>query len=97
MTIYDTNWAEAEAARRAWMAERAVCSACDATLYWRMRGRKPRSIAVALLDDPSGLKVTEEIFVDYRPGWLPPFEDATQSTEAKEMEKLRKFQAGETQ
>lgn len=75
--------------------ERAFCGTCGATLYWRMRGKPVSYLAVGLLDDQSGLTVTEEIFVDQRPGWLPAWDGATQSTEAEEQAKLQKFLAGE--
>jgi hypothetical protein len=78
----------------AW-GERVKCGTCGSTLYWRMQGEEPRSIAAGLLDDQSGLSVTEEIFVDFRPAWLPPFEGATQSTEAQELAKLDAFFAKE--
>ena len=73
--------------------ERAVCKTCGSTLYWRMQGRPIAYIAVGLLDDQSELKVTEEIFVDYRPTWLPAWPGASQSTEAQEMAKLETFLA----
>ena len=76
--------------------ERGVCGACGSTLYWRMQDRPYSNLAVGLLDDQSGLTVTSEIFVDYRPEWLAPFEGAEQSTEAEEMAKLDAFLAGET-
>jgi hypothetical protein len=76
----------------AW-GERAYCGACGSTVFWRMQGKPARSMAVGLLDDQSGLSVTEEIFVDYRPGWLTPFEGASQSTEAQEQAKLEAYLA----
>lgn len=69
--------------------ERAFCGTCGSTIYWRMQGETPRTLAAGLLDDQSGLRVTEEIFVDYRPDWLPAFEGADQSTEAQEIAKLK--------
>ncbi len=75
--------------------ERAFCGTCGSTLYWRMQGRPIAYVAVGLLDDQSGLAVTEEIFVDHRPGWLKPWDGANQSTEAEEMAKLEEFLAGE--
>ena len=78
----------------AW-GERGTCRICGATLYWRMQGKPVTTIAVGLLDDTSGLTVTEEIFVDYRPDWLAPFPGAAQSTEAQEMAKLQDYLAGE--
>ena len=75
--------------------ERVNCGTCGSTLYWHMQGKEPRSIAAGLLDDQSGLSVTEEIFVDFRPAWLPPYEGASQSTEAQEMAKLDEYLAEE--
>ncbi len=71
--------------------ERVVCGTCGSTLWWKMQGKPTRSVAAGLLDDQSGLTVTEEIFVDYRPAWLPEFQGATQSTEAQEQAKLEAY------
>ena len=71
---------------------RVFCKTCGSTLYWRMRGEKPRYIAPGLLDDQTGLSVQEEIFTDYRAPWLPAHDGAAQSTEAQELEKLRAYQ-----
>ena len=75
--------------------ERAICRNCGTTLYWRMQGRPVAFVAVGLLDDQSGLTIADEIFVDYRPDWLPPFAGANQSTEAQEQAKLQEFLARE--
>ena len=80
----------------AW-GERAVCATCGSTLYWKMQGKPPRTLAAGLLDDQTGLRVTEEIFVDYRPDWLPAFKDAAQSTEAQELAKLEEYMAGQSE
>ncbi|KNG93603.1 GFA family protein [Pseudaestuariivita atlantica] len=71
--------------------ERITCATCGSTLWWKMQGKPTRGVAAGLLDDQAGLTVTEEIFVDYRPDWLPAFEGATQSTEAQEEAKLRAY------
>ncbi|MEM9970123.1 MAG: GFA family protein [Pseudomonadota bacterium] len=76
----------------AW-GERAFCRVCGTTVYWTMKGQPPHSVAVGLFPDQSGMSVTEEIFVDYRPPWLPPFAGAAQSTEAEENEKLHAWMA----
>ncbi len=73
----------------AW-GERAVCGTCGTTLYWTLQDKAPRSVAAGTLNDQSELKVTSEIFVDHRAPWMPPFEGATQSTEA---EVIAEFQA----
>jgi hypothetical protein len=75
--------------------ERAVCGQCGSTIWWRMQGRTVKGIALGLLNDQSGLRVTEEIFVDYRPDWFKPFEGASQSTEAEEFKKLDAFLASQ--
>ena len=75
--------------------ERVTCGTCGSTLWWKMKGKPISSVAAGTLDDQSGLTVTREIFVDYRPGWLAPFPGASQSTEAEEMAKLQDYLAGE--
>lgn len=73
--------------------ERIVCGTCGSTLWWKMQGKPNSYVAAGLLDDQTGLSVTEEIFVDYRPAWMSPFDGATQSTEAQELEKLDAYLA----
>ena len=75
--------------------ERGACAVCGSTLYWKMQSKPISSIAVGLLDDQTGLEVTEEIFVDHRPPWLKPFPGASQSTEAEEFAKLDKYLEGD--
>ena len=77
--------------------ERVSCATCGSTLWWKMQGKPPSFVALGMLDDQSGMRVAEEIFVDYRPEWMPPFEGATQSTEAEEMAKLAEWQATQGQ
>ena len=77
--------------------ERAFCRICGSTLYWRMRDKPLKFITVGLLDDQSGLAVKEEIFVDYRPDWLPAHAGAAQSTEAEELAALAAYLEGEAQ
>ena len=75
--------------------ERAFCRICGSTLYWKLQGRSVAFIAPGLLDDQSGLRVTEEIFVDHRAEWMPPFEGASQTEEAVLMAQLEAFLAKE--
>lgn len=77
--------------------ERASCRVCGTTLYWKMKGKDIAMIALGVLDDRSGMALTEEIFVDHRPGWLPPAKGASQSTEAEEMAQLDAYLAKESQ
>ena len=74
--------------------ERAFCDTCGSTLYWRLQGRSIAFMPVGLLDDQSGLSVREEIFVDHRPGWLPPWPDAKQHGEAEMVDQLHAFLKG---
>lgn len=75
--------------------ERVFCGTCGSTLWWKMKDGRISSVVVGALDDQSGLSVTGEIFVDFRPQWLAPFPGASQSTEAEEMVKLQDYLAGE--
>ena len=60
-----------------------------------MQGKPSRSVAVGLLDDQTELAMSEEIFVDRRPDWLPVWPAAGQSTEAQEIVKLQDYLEGE--
>jgi hypothetical protein len=75
--------------------ERCFCSKCGSTLCWKMQGKPSRSVAVGLLDDQTELAMSEEIFVDRRPDWLPVWPAAGQSTEAQEIVKLQDYLEGE--
>ncbi len=75
--------------------ERAFCKICGSTLYWRMQGKPVAYVALGLFDDQSAFAVREEIFTDHRPGWLPPWAGASQSTEAEEIAKLKSHLAGD--
>lgn len=71
--------------------QRAVCGSCGSTLYWKMQDRPIAFVALGLLDDQSGIAITEEIFVDARPDWFPPFAGAAQRTEAEMKAQLAAF------
>ncbi len=75
--------------------ERAFCKTCGATLYWKMQGRNIAFLPVGLFEDQSGFNVTEEIFVDHRPCWLPAFEGAEQQDEATMQAQLHAYLAKE--
>ena len=71
--------------------ERATCKTCGSILYWRLQGRSIAFVAVGLLDDQTGLALTEEIFADNRPPWMTPVEGASQATEAEMKAQLAAF------
>ncbi|MEM9060790.1 MAG: GFA family protein [Pseudomonadota bacterium] len=70
---------------------RAVCADCGTPLYWRMSDGPVKHVTVGLLDDQTGLAVTEEIFVDYRAPWLDAVPGAAQSTEAEQNALLKAY------
>ena len=71
--------------------ERANCKTCGSTLYWKLQGRAPGFVSPGLLDDQTGMTLTEEIFVDNRPPWIAPVEGASQATEAEMKAQLAAF------
>ncbi len=73
--------------------ERVTCKTCGSTLWWKMQDGEVDYVSVGMLDDQTGLTLTEEIFVDYRPDWMPPFPGAAQSTEAEQIAKLDAWMA----
>ena len=75
--------------------ERAFCKICGTTLYWKLQGRSVAFLPVGLVPDQGSLRVTEEIFVDHRPGWLTPFSKAKQQDEATMQAQLAAFLAKE--
>lgn len=76
--------------------ERANCKNCGSILYWKMQGKPPSFVAPGLLDDQTGLTVSEEIFTDCSAPWSVPFDGASQSTEAEEQAKLDAYLATQT-
>lgn len=73
--------------------ERGFCQSCGTTLFWKMKGGSLSFLPVGLFDDQSGLEVKEEIFVDCRPDWMPPYAGANQSTEAEQMQLFADYMA----
>ena len=45
------------------VARRGFCSECGASLFWEASGRDPVSIAAGMLDAPTGLATTLQIYV----------------------------------
>lgn len=71
--------------------ERAFCGTCGTSLYWRMQGRDVGFLPAGLLDDQTGLGVSEEIFTDCRAPWMTPFEGAAQHDEPEMQAQLAAF------
>jgi hypothetical protein len=50
-------------------AERAFCKRCGSSLYYHLLGTDHYSFSAGLLDDQDGLSLTQEIFIDEKPGY----------------------------
>ena len=48
-------------------AERQFCGKCGSTLFWRMKDGSMIAVSAQAFDDPSGLPLEIEIFVDEKP------------------------------
>lgn len=53
-------------------AERAFCTACGSSLFWRAPGRATISVAAGSVDEPSGLASTGHIWWDAHADWEVP-------------------------
>lgn len=63
----------------AW-GERAFCSACGSTLYWRLSGTNFYSFSTGTLDDEQSLKLANEIFIEEKPAYYGFAGDARKLT-----------------
>ncbi|MCB9778561.1 MAG: GFA family protein [Alphaproteobacteria bacterium] len=50
----------------AW-AERGFCGRCGSSLFYRIKGNGMTIVAFGALDDPRGLTLAREVFIDERP------------------------------
>lgn len=53
-------------------AERAFCTACGSSLFWRAPGRETVSIAAGSVDEPSGLTAAAHIWWGAHASWEVP-------------------------
>lgn len=67
-------------------AERAFCDLCGSSLYYRVSAESPEQgvyyIGYGTLDDPNGVELTSEIFVDHKPDGYAFSGDLHKMTEA---------------
>jgi hypothetical protein len=47
--------------------ERVFCPVCGSSLFWRMRDGSHTEVAAQAFDDPSGLTLRKEVFIDSKP------------------------------
>lgn len=68
-------------------AERCFCAICGTNLFYRITAPGPMQgdmhVALGLLNDPSGITLTEEIFIDRKPDAYALTGDHTRMTEAE--------------
>lgn len=70
------------------MAERAFCTTCGSSVFYRLTAPGPMNgelhVGMGTLDEPSGIPLTEEIYIDRKPdGYSFSGEDRHQMTEAE--------------
>ena len=58
-------------------AERAFCNSCGSNLFYRIIDSDEYQISAGLLDDTSGLQLTQQVFIDEK----PPFYTLADKTE----------------
>lgn len=77
-------------------AERAFCRTCGSALWFRYldRPHAPYDICVGILDDPSGLPLTHEIYFDEKPdGYAFAGEHRRETGAEREARRAREAQA----
>ena len=65
-------------------AEREFCGTCGSTLFWRMKDGSMIAVSAQAFDDPSGLPLAIEIFVDEKPSTYE-FANATEKMTGPEV------------
>lgn len=50
-------------------AQRAFCSACGSSMFWKAAGAERTGIAAGTLDPPTGLELTAHIYTHHAPDW----------------------------
>lgn len=66
-------------------AERASCAHCGSPLFYRLKPTGDHFMAVGAFDDQEGWTMTEQIFIDKKPGHYSFANDTRTATEAEFM------------
>ncbi len=61
-------------------AERAFCSTCGTNLYYKLLGPGEFMLSAGLLEDQSSLTLTNQIFIDEKPGYYDLADDTSKMT-----------------
>ncbi len=64
-------------------AERGFCSKCGSNLYYRLVEADDYVVCAGILDDPGGLALTSQIFIDDKPGFYGFVNDTKKMTGAE--------------
>ncbi|MCR8826843.1 GFA family protein [Pseudosulfitobacter koreensis] len=70
-------------------AERGFCNTCGSSIFYRVTAEGPHQgtfhVGLGTLDDPGGITLTEEIFIDIKPQGYAFAGDTAKMTEAEVM------------
>lgn len=73
-------------------AERAFCKSCGSSLWYKVTAPGPfqnmRYLGLGTLDDPNGLPLTEELFIDHKPDGYSFEQETRQITKAEFLEMM---------
>jgi hypothetical protein len=50
-------------------AERGFCRQCGSALYWKLRDKDHYWLSAGALEDPAGMHLAEELFIDAKPAF----------------------------
>ena len=63
-------------------AERGFCKICGSSLFWKLRGADHYALSAGALDDPGGLTLAREFYIDKKPSYYALAGDRLRLTEA---------------
>ncbi len=62
--------------------ERGFCKTCGSSLFWKLKDQDHYWLSAGTLEDPSGLKLAEELFFDVKPAFYALAGDSKKLTSA---------------
>ncbi len=64
-------------------AERAFCSKCGSSLWYKFKPTGARTFLAGLFDLPNNMPIKQQIFVDEKPDWFDIAQDSPKKTGAE--------------
>lgn len=64
-------------------AERAFCSKCGSSLWYRFKPTDARTFVAGLFTLPEGMPIKHQIFIDEKPDWYDLAQDSIKKTGAE--------------